>query len=258
MISIITVCYNAESSIAETIESILYHSDKGYEHIIIDGASNDKTLSIIKSYQREYEKNKIKLLLVSEPDRGIYDAMNKGIKLATNDWLLYVNSGDHVIEKIDETILKIDKINCFGFYYYYMLNNEKYRKSFEPLFKKYDLPTCHNAMFFPKKNIYYDVKFRYCADYDYYSQYIKSGFGVNFVKTKIIEYSRGGVSERLLLRTLKEKLLINVKIYKKLKTLFYLMAIYLKELFMFFIKKIIPSKYILKRRLNNGYTIFKD
>jgi glycosyltransferase involved in cell wall biosynthesis len=87
-ISIITVCRNAENTIADTIESVRVQSHEAYEHIIIDGASEDGTVSVIESHRHN------RLKLVSEPDDGLYDAMNKGVALATGDLIGCLNSDD--------------------------------------------------------------------------------------------------------------------------------------------------------------------
>ena len=87
-VSIITVCYNSESTIRDTIESVLQQNHPDIEYIIVDGKSTDNTVSII----REYE-NKIKTI-ISEPDKGIYDAMNKGLQAAIGDVIGILNSDD--------------------------------------------------------------------------------------------------------------------------------------------------------------------
>ena len=87
-ITIITVSYNAATSIEPTILSVINQTYPNIEYIVIDGGSNDGTVDIIKKYQ-----NKISYW-VSEPDKGIYDAMNKGIRMATGDWINFMNAGD--------------------------------------------------------------------------------------------------------------------------------------------------------------------
>jgi glycosyltransferase involved in cell wall biosynthesis len=91
-ISIITVVYNAKSFLEETIESVLSQNFNNFEYIIIDGGSIDGTLDIIKKYQDRIT------LWVSEPDRGIYDAMNKGIKMAKGEFVCFINAGDVLLE----------------------------------------------------------------------------------------------------------------------------------------------------------------
>lgn len=88
-ISIITVCFNSEKTIEETLESVSKQDYDNYEHIIIDGGSTDKTLKIVEKYRCI---NKMKI--VSEPDEGLYDAMNKGVRLASGDIIGILNSDD--------------------------------------------------------------------------------------------------------------------------------------------------------------------
>lgn len=87
-ISIITVCFNAESIIEETIKSVISQTYNDIEYIIVDGKSTDSTMEIIKKYADKIDK------IISEPDKGIYDAMNKGISLATGNFINFMNAGD--------------------------------------------------------------------------------------------------------------------------------------------------------------------
>ncbi|TWC21857.1 GT2 family glycosyltransferase [Pseudomonas sp. SJZ085] len=87
-ISIITVCYNSAETIRDTIESVLLQRYSNIEYIVVDGASKDDTLNIISEYEGKIAK------VISEPDKGIYDAMNKGVKAATGDYVGILNSDD--------------------------------------------------------------------------------------------------------------------------------------------------------------------
>ena len=94
-ISIITICFNSEAVIRKTIESVLGQDYSGdVEYIIIDGASNDKTVEIAESYREEFHKKKYDYIICSEPDNGIYDAMNKGVKKSTGEIIGLINAGD--------------------------------------------------------------------------------------------------------------------------------------------------------------------
>ena len=91
-ISIITVVFNGESLIERTIKSVLEQTFASIEYIIVDGLSNDGTLSIAKQYSSSITK------IISEKDHGIYDAMNKGLKMATGNYILFLNAGDELYE----------------------------------------------------------------------------------------------------------------------------------------------------------------
>ena len=97
-ISVITVTYNSEDTLSGTIRSVLDQSFLPYEYIVIDGLSTDETLSVVESFREEFDKKNIKLTVVSEKDDGIYDAMNKGVKIASGDIVGIINSDD-VYEK---------------------------------------------------------------------------------------------------------------------------------------------------------------
>ena len=110
MISIITITFNAEKTLRRTMESVANQTCRDYEHIVIDGASRDRTLAIARSYEG--------VRILSEPDRGLYDAMNKGIAMARGEYLLFLNAGDtfsgpEVLEAYAERTRKGDDI-IFG------------------------------------------------------------------------------------------------------------------------------------------------
>ena len=87
-ITIITICYNAEACIERTILSVINQTYPNIEYIIIDGNSTDNTLQIVEKYKDKITK------IISEPDKGIYDAMNKGLRITTGDWVNFMNAGD--------------------------------------------------------------------------------------------------------------------------------------------------------------------
>lgn len=118
LISIITICYNSQKYIKQTIESVLNQTYDNIEHIIIDGKSTDGTLDIIEEYKSYYIEKK--LILLSEIDKGISDAFNKGTNLASGVFIQYLNSGDELIsptvleEIVEQDLLTISAINCFN------------------------------------------------------------------------------------------------------------------------------------------------
>ena len=102
-ITVVTVCYNASGVIEQTMRSVLGQTYSNMEYVIVDGASKDNTLDIINKVSAEYPQANI--VIKSEPDRGIYDAMNKGIGLATGDWINFMNAGDQFVS--DDTLAKV-------------------------------------------------------------------------------------------------------------------------------------------------------
>lgn len=110
-ISIITVCKNAENAIERTLLSVVSQTcfSENIEYVIIDGASTDKTVEIIRQYSNKYP-----IKWISEPDSGIYNAMNKGIKMATGNYLLFLNAGDYLIHyNVIKLLLNILAYNEF-------------------------------------------------------------------------------------------------------------------------------------------------
>lgn len=115
-VSIITAAYNAEKTIEDTIKSILKQSYTDIEYIIVDGCSKDRTVDIIKKYEPEF---KGRLKWISEKDKGIYDAMNKGIRMATGDIIGILNSddfftSDDIISTVNETFEKHNPDAIYG------------------------------------------------------------------------------------------------------------------------------------------------
>lgn len=94
LVSIVTVCYNSEKTIQRTIESVLAQTYPKIEYLIIDGASKDNTLAIARSYEEQFRQKGYTYRIISEPDKGIYDAMNKGIRNASGELVGIINSDD--------------------------------------------------------------------------------------------------------------------------------------------------------------------
>ena len=116
--SIITICHNSENVIRKTIESVLNQDYKGaVEYLIIDGASTDKTVEIAKSYKERFEQCGYEYLIISEPDNGIYDAMNKGIRRSTGNIIGIINSGDWYESNAIITVAETYKDTPFDMFY---------------------------------------------------------------------------------------------------------------------------------------------
>ncbi|MBQ6992713.1 MAG: glycosyltransferase [Clostridia bacterium] len=175
-ISIVTTAYNSGKTIEETIQSVLSQEYENYEHIIVDGASKDNTMEIVKRYEEKY---KGKLRYISEPDKGIYDAMNKGIKMASGDIIGLLNSDDKyannkILGIISETV---EKNKCDGvhgnlLYMDYETMSKPQRKW---ITKSTNVKTgnilAHPTLYLTKKAYtemgLYDLKYKVVSDYDF-------------------------------------------------------------------------------------------
>jgi glycosyltransferase involved in cell wall biosynthesis len=116
-VSIITICFNSEAVIKKTIESVLNQTFTDIEYLIIDGASKDKTVEIAESYKDTFAEKGIDFKIFSEPDKGIYDAMNKGIAKATGELVGLINSGDFYEPIMIETAVKAYEEKPYDIFY---------------------------------------------------------------------------------------------------------------------------------------------
>lgn len=171
-ISIITVCYNSEKTIEKTLNSVLNQTYSNYEYIIIDGASSDDTISIVNKYIPKFNG---KLKVYSEPDKGIYDAMNKGIKKCTGDIIGMVNSDDYYESDTLQIVAESYLGNSNHEIYYGMIrcvnsNKEEKIVLYNHLFLDKQMiahPAC-----FVGRSVYedfglYDTSYKSSADYEF-------------------------------------------------------------------------------------------
>jgi len=207
-VSIITATYNSAASITASLNSVFSQDYKDIECIIIDGDSKDDTLSIIEAYQRKYTN----ITLVSEIDQGIYDALNKGIALATGDLIGFVHSDDmlaspHIISELVEALRKTQAFGVYGdLQYISKLNSSKvirYWKSSlfsKSLLKKGWMPP-HPTLFL-KKEVYkkhgiFNINYNISADYDFMLRVLKDNTLTFLYLPKVIVKMRvGGASNK--------------------------------------------------------------
>jgi glycosyltransferase involved in cell wall biosynthesis len=201
-VSIITVSYNSDATIENTLKSVLSQDYDNIEYIIIDGGSNDKTLKILDKYSSKLAK------VVSEPDKGIYDAMNKGIALATGDIIGILNSDDCYInnEVISEVVANFSKGNpdlIFADLLFINKNNKIRRyysaKRFTPTKLKFGIMPPHPTLFV-KKSIYkkygnYRLDFQIAADYEIFVRLLLvHRLRYRYINKCIIKMLVGGIS----------------------------------------------------------------
>lgn len=127
-ISIITVCYNSSKTISRTIQSVLAQSNVNLEYLIVDGASKDNTVAIAESFKEKFKEKGIDYIILSEKDKGIYDAMNKGVMAASGDIIGILNSDDRyasedILKTVEENFEKQHTETLYGNLLY--INNEK-------------------------------------------------------------------------------------------------------------------------------------
>lgn len=96
--TVITASFNSEKTIKATIESVLFQNQENFEYIIIDGNSKDSTVNIIKSYESQFNQKNIAFKWISENDKGIYDAWNKGVNLSSGEWISFLGSDDYYLK----------------------------------------------------------------------------------------------------------------------------------------------------------------
>lgn len=212
-ISVVTVCYNAVNDIEKTILSVINQSYPNIEYLIIDGGSTDGTMDVVNKY-----KDKIDVI-VSEPDKGIYDAMNKGIDRATGDWINFMNAGDMFWEK--KSILKVfaasgidDGLDVI---YGYQVHSFPYgcfvRKRLDLTNFDHFMPIGHPASFVKAKLLkecHFDCKFRIAADYNFFYTAYKNGKKFKAVDVIVSNFeSSEGVSSKAVFKTIKETALVN-------------------------------------------------
>lgn len=194
-VSVIIATFNAGKHIRKAIESFLSQTLESKELIIIDGASSDATISIINEYQ---DKG---VCVVSEPDSGVYDAMNKGVGLSKGDWLYFLGADDFFMnEKVLEDVFEksLDGIDIvYGDVFSVLLN------------RNYDGPTnkekllfsnlCHQSIFYRKevfdKAGHYNLNYKLFSDWEFNIRcFVEFEFSTKYIPVVIAEYAASGIS----------------------------------------------------------------
>lgn len=195
-ISVITVVLNAVDTIEMTIKSVLNQGRDNVEYIVIDGGSTDGTVEIIKKFEKQID------YWISEPDSGIYNAMNKGISLAKGDWIAFLNSGDKYYENAFATIDEYGKDVDLIYGNWTRADSGNKGKILRPLpldnlYKK--MIFCHQAIF-ARKALFnhiggFNEEYTISADYDWLLRAYISGHGFSYVDVTLVDYLGGGISE---------------------------------------------------------------
>ncbi|KAA6344170.1 putative glycosyltransferase [termite gut metagenome] len=225
--SIITVTYNARKVLENTIRSVIMQTYCNTEYIIIDGASQDGTLSLIEEY-RPYIHT-----LICEPDGGLYEAMNKGIACATGDYLCFLNAGDgfHAENTLQQIVHSISTAGCLPDILYgetalvdkkgNFLRMRRLSAPEELTWRsfKQGMLVCHQA-FFAKRSLVdpYDLHYRFSADFDWCIRMMKKSQQIYNTCLILIDYLDEGMTTRNRRASLKERFHIMAKHYGSMST----------------------------------------
>lgn len=198
-LTVITIVFNAENQIEKTIRSVISQKYSDLEYLVIDGKSKDKTLEIINRYSSKISK------IISEPDKGIYDAMNKGIATANGEWILFMNAGDtfcnpDVLEKLemekvkdDVSVVYGDSISVYGqdHFYFPAKNLETLRYS--------GMAFCHQAVFVRRSVLLshpFDLSYKMLADYNLFRTLLLEGVKFEYKQIPVCIYGvDGGITD---------------------------------------------------------------
>lgn len=218
VLSVITIVYNNVKHIERTLLSVINQTYSSIEFIVIDGASNDGTLAILEKYKSHFTQ------FISEPDKGIYDAMNKGLALAKGDYVLFMNSGDEFYET--QTVEQVFSTQAFADIYYgetemldENLKSQGKRRHEAPAKLtlqsfKYGMSVSHQAIYI-KKSITkpYDTIYQLSADIDWILDALTKAVVVVNTNRYVAKYLMGGMSKKRHRQSLIERYRIFKKYY---------------------------------------------
>ena len=237
-ISVVTITYNAESVLQRTLDSVLSQSYPYVEHLIIDGASKDGTLALVEQYREESTEQAAshEVIVQSEPDRGIYDAMNKGLQKATGDFVLFLNAGDTlpatdtlelVMDKADDGVGVLygntDVVDGEGNFLYHRRLQPPERLSWRSF--RQGMLVCHQAFYARTEiaqNNPYDLQYRFSADVDWCIRVMKEaerrGLQLVNLHTVVANYLEEGATTKNHKASLRERYLVMQRHYGVVQT----------------------------------------
>lgn len=226
LVSIITITYNAEETIGVTLESVSQQTFGNYEHIVVDGASTDHTIELARQYPE--------VRILSERDSGLYDAMNKGMRLARGKYLLFLNSGDtfHDADTLAAYAVAARRGDDIIFGDTVIVDSQRHiigrRHLTAPVELTVDsfakgMLVCHQA-FMVRREIApdYDTSYRFSADYDWTVRCIKNADPRRCTNLGLIaiDYLRDGLTDRNKMKSLRERYRIMATHYGGPRTFF--------------------------------------
>ena len=241
--TIITCTYNAEAVLQRTLDSVMKQTYCNMEHLIIDGVSKDKTLSMVKAYQHKNDvgESAHDIVVYSEPDKGLYDAMNKGIDRATGDYLIFLNAGDvfpseDTLEYVEGCVGEgeelpgvlygdTDIVNMEGRFLRHRRLTPPKKLSWRSF--KWGMLVCHQSFYARAdiaKGIHYNLDYRFSADVDWCIRIMREAarrkLPLRNVNAVITNYLDGGMSVQNHKASLQERFWVMKSHYGWLTTLF--------------------------------------
>lgn len=241
--TIVTCTYNAEAVLQRTLDSVMKQTYCNIEHLIIDGVSNDKTLTMVKAYQHKNDvgESAHEIVVFSEPDQGLYDAMNKGIGRATGDYLIFLNAGDvfpsaDTLEFVEGCVGEgeelpgvlygnTDIVNMDGHFLRHRRLVPPKRLSWRSFM--WGMLVCHQSFYARTdiaKGIHYNLDYRFSADVDWCIRIMREAarrhLPLRNVNAVITNYLDGGMSVQNHKASLKERFQVMKSHYGLLTTLF--------------------------------------
>ena len=209
LFSVVTVVYNSADKIGKTIESVLNQKHSPYEYIIIDGLSKDNTLDIINSYNKKFQEKNIIYKIVSEEDNGIYNAMNKAIKIAAGDFISFINAGDwyetEALLNIAQAYSKNEFDMAYGGLHYINPNGSIFDKMSK--LDRYWITSRHwnHPSMFLKKEYYekymFDESYKIYSDFALYLKLRKDNLKIQVLDKVISNFVADGVSTNTSLKS---------------------------------------------------------
>ncbi len=237
-VSVITVVFNGETTIERTIKSVVSQTYPNLEYLIVDGGSSDGTNAVVQKYIDKISA------FISEPDKGLYDAMNKGMVQATGDYFWFINSGDEIVGS--DTLAEVFKSNSLADIFYgetVIVNEDGMElglRRLSPPAKltwkdlKRGMLVSHQSVIVHRRICgSYNLKYRFSADYDWLLSALRKSNRVINTQMVLSRFLDGGLTKKNILPGLRERFQIMVQNYGTISTIIHHVPISLKFIYYF-------------------------
>jgi glycosyltransferase involved in cell wall biosynthesis len=257
-VSIVTINFNHLKDLQKTFANVVSQTYKNIEYIIIDGGSQDGTIDFLQ------EHTKYLSYWISEPDNGIYDAMNKGVNVAKGEWIIFMNSGDTFSQEstIEQVAPYLDRVNDVVYGGYESITEDRYghkisyRQPSDLLLIWHQIPTCHQSVFVRRElqvKYLFDTSLSWCADHDFLAQLYQLGAKFQEIPTIIAKFDTSSGETRDLLTYTRERWSICRKYFGKtrMQELFFLneyRSFWLQKNLNQRIRNILPKEWVIASR----------